>query len=463
MAEPLQTATALNLRQLGKSSGITMARQSLAMVVAFASSVVLARLLGPEGRGIFSVALLLPITAITLFNLGIGPASVYFIARGAYSPAEALRNNLVLGTLISLVAVAVGALVIHWGAGLLFPGVPHAVLYVSLIYIPFGLLARYLLAIVQGLQAFGAYNLIALASQLAGFVLSIMLVWLLGLGVNGALLALAAGQAVEVVSALYALRAYRVDSPGAALGPYVRALLPYGLATNVNRMVDFAVRHADLFLVNLYLGPSEAGIYVLAMALAERLSIVSASPAIVMLPRISALEGSDDVRLQLTPVITRHVLWSSLALSLLALALASVFVEIIYGPAFQRAAVVFQVVLPGTVLLSAAHVLASDVAGRGRPQVNARISLAGLATTLALDIALIPTVGILGAGWAFSIASAVSAILTLVYYCRSSRVPCTSVIFLTRSDLERLGRVMHTQLITRLRAGRTPEGASRGS
>ena len=306
----------LKLAQLGKSSGLTLLRQGLAMLIAFASSVLMARVLGPERKGIFSVALLVPTTAITLLNLGIGPATVFHVARGTVSPGEALRNNLKLGLAIGAAAILLALLVIERWSGQLFPGVARLDLYVSLVYIPFGLMAPYSIAVVQGQQDFRSFNAIALVSQTAGLLLCIVLVWALRLGVVGAILALASGQLVSVLASVYVLRNRLLERARVSTGASLRMLLPYGLSTNVSNMADFAVRHADQFLVNLLLNPTQAGIYILAAGLAERLAIMAASPSAVMLPRISELEGADAIRQELTPIVARHVLWSVTLFSL---------------------------------------------------------------------------------------------------------------------------------------------------
>ena len=440
----------LRLAQLGKYSGLTMLRQGVAMIIAFASSILLARVLGPELKGIFGIALLVPTTTITLVNLGIGPSSVFHIARGVYTPSQALRQNIKLALVLGAGSILLASLVIMIGAEHLFPNIAPKVLWLSLIYIPFGLLAAFSLAVIQGKQDFEGYNYVALGTQLCGFLLSVVLVWLLRLGVAGAILSFTGGQLAGFVGARFILG--RLDSPQEkdSLYEYVRKLLPYGVHSNVNTAADFALRHIDQFLVNLFLAPSQAGIYILATGLAERLAIMSSSPSALMLPRISELENSESIRERLTPIVTRHVLASAAIAGVIASTLASVLIESIYGSAFAAASAVFRIMLPGTILLSFTRVLASDIAGRGQPRVNASISLAGLALTVALDSILIPRHGIDGAAITYSVVSTSTALLTLCYYSRHTGVPWSDVAILKRSDVERLVRVARTQWIKRL-------------
>lgn len=439
-----------HLRAVGRDSGITMLRQSLAMGLAFINSIVLARVLGPEGKGIYSVALLLPSTATALLNLGIAPATVYYVAKGDFQAGRAVSNSVKIGLVLSTAAMAVSALVTAFASDALFPGVPETSLYVSLLYIPFSLVALYLLSIVQGLQDFRTYNLIAISTQVSALLMTFLLVWVLDMGVNGALLALPAGYFSGIMASSRALRTRsgRAKRQGLRFDPgYLRKVLPYGLTAHVSNVITFLNSHVDLFLVNLFLFPGEAGIYTLAIGLAERLSIVSSSASTVILPRISELEGSEGLRQQITPIVTRHVLAVTLVLSLLGTALSTIFVSLVYGPAFQRAAAVFRALLPSTITLSISRVLSSDIAGRGRPQVNARISAIQMVVSVALDMLLIPTYGIIGAAVATSVATTGGALIKLGYYSRTSGVPWKRLLVLDVNDMTRLARVVRTQSI----------------
>jgi len=450
-------SAALNLRQVGTASGITMLRQAVAMGIAFVSSVLLARVLGPEGKGIYGVALLLPSTATTLVNLGIAPATVYYVARGDFSPRQVAGNAIRMSIMLSALAIALSLAVTAFASDTLFPAVPVHLLRISLLYIPFALGNLYLLSIIQGLQDFGTYNLIAVTSQACTLAITILLVCVLNLGVAGALVGFSTGHLAGILATIYTLK-LRPRLTGRLRiwvgGDYVRKVLSYGLRAHLSNVITFLTNHADLFLVNLYRNPAEAGIYTLAVGLAERLSIVSSSASTVMLPRISELEGSEHLRQELTPIVARHVFLVTLVLSLLAALGARLFVRLIYGEAFESAALVFAALVPSTVFHSLSRVLSSDIAGRGRPQINARIAAVQMAVTIALDFVLIPAFGILGAAMASSIATTVSTLIKTIYYTTSFGITWRALFVFTKDDVERLGRIARVQgaaLIDRVR------------
>ena len=74
----------LGLKQLGKNTSLTLGRQLLTALLGLITVILLARLLGPGGNGIYQMVFLLPTMIVTLSNLGIGPATVYYVARKDY-------------------------------------------------------------------------------------------------------------------------------------------------------------------------------------------------------------------------------------------------------------------------------------------------------------------------------------------------------------------------------------------
>ena len=72
----------LELHKFARDSSYNFFRNMWKILLGLAISILLARGLGKENRGIFALALLLPNMLYTFMRLGIGAATVYYVGRG---------------------------------------------------------------------------------------------------------------------------------------------------------------------------------------------------------------------------------------------------------------------------------------------------------------------------------------------------------------------------------------------
>src|ERR1700692_1010516 len=91
-----------------KNTVATMSRQVLGVLLGLLVSVIIARVLGPNGNGIYTKITLLPTTLETLLNLGVISAGVYFVGQKKYEIKDIVKTNTYSGLLISMMTIVVG-------------------------------------------------------------------------------------------------------------------------------------------------------------------------------------------------------------------------------------------------------------------------------------------------------------------------------------------------------------------
>ncbi len=219
---------------------------------------------------------------------------------------------------------------------------------------------------------------------------------------------------------------------------YSRSVLSYGVKAHFSNVIAYLNYRADIFLLSLWIGVIPVGIYSVSVGLAEKLWLVSSSVSTVMLPKIASMEGREGDRLVLTPLVTRYVLWFSIAMGLVVALVAPWVVVLLYSDEFRESATVLRWLLPGVVLMSASKILANDIAGRGRPEVNSRQSAVALLINLGANAILIPQWGAIGAAAATTISYTFLSVAKLVVYCRMTGVSWLSVLFFTKTDVVRV-------------------------
>src|SRR5260370_4296740 len=107
-----------------QASTITFASRVAVFILSLVAGVILARALGPTGRGIYALALLVPSVLVLVANLGIGNALIYYLARRTYDAEKIIGQLISLALLLAVPPTIVQApFTALFGRGSL-PGVP---------------------------------------------------------------------------------------------------------------------------------------------------------------------------------------------------------------------------------------------------------------------------------------------------------------------------------------------------
>ncbi|WP_421911080.1 flippase [Marinobacter sp.] len=399
---------------LRRNIGMTLGRQILAAFAQLLIVVLIARQVGPEGNGFYAMAILLPTLMVNFLNLGVGPATVYYVSRREFTLPQVLVGNLKLGYVVSAVGVLVALPMIGLWGERLFPGVPSQLLYLGLLSFPLILLAAYLNTILQGLESFGAFNLTVLVPPYVNLTGVVIALYVLGFGVAGAMVAYIVGQLVGLALVLTLLRRTNTETEQLeipTLREYSRKTLTYGWKAHLSNILAFVNYRADIFLVNLLLTPVATGIYVIAVQIAEKLWMLSQAASIVLLPRLAAMHQSPRDRLALTNKGFWVVAGLTAAAGIVGAIALYWLIAPIFGKQYQEVWAAFVWLLPGIIAGAGARLQSNCIAAAGKPEWNMYVSVGVVSINLGGNLLLIPEHGIIGAAWATSIAYGFNAVV----------------------------------------------------
>ena len=74
--------------------------QILVFCLSFVSSIIIARVLGPEGRGLFSIVIMIPTMTVAMTNMGINVSNVFFIGKNKDPIGSIVGNALFYSLLV---------------------------------------------------------------------------------------------------------------------------------------------------------------------------------------------------------------------------------------------------------------------------------------------------------------------------------------------------------------------------
>lgn len=382
------------VRQLVHTLGTRVLLLPLGVVV----SALLARALGPGGRGELAAAAAFAATCMQLANLGLHTSNTYYVARDrALLPvltANTLVVSLGLGGLLAAGAAALGAL-----SPRLLP-VQGPLLVLALVWVPLGLAYMLLQNLLIGIEQVRTRNRIELLQGLAGLLL---LGALIGLGRVTAASAYAASLLALVLAVAWTLARLHAQlaGPARADAALLREHLGYGLRAYFTSLCAYLMMRVDLLMVKYMRGAEEAGYYSVAVGMADLVYMIPATLGLLLFPRLSAL---GDPRLQLRRAEQATLAMAALLVPLAAIAAiaAPAVIRLLFGAAFLPAAPAFALLMPGIVAYGSAFAI-SFLMSVGLPRAVLVIWGLLVASNVALNWVLIGRLGFVGAALSSSI------------------------------------------------------------
>jgi O-antigen/teichoic acid export membrane protein len=405
-------------RRLRSDAALAVATGLAIQAVIIITGTLVARMLGPDGRGYLAALILWP-WAITLFgNLGVPSAITYCIARDPSSSRAVARWGLGLALPQALVLTALQAL---WLLVILDgdPAQVRTAGWLTLALVPALLAQQYGLGLLQGHLRLRLFNGLR------------FLPWALyALGV-AALFAVGEDAIVPIIAVL--LAAFWVSGTACLVSglrfsrgekaPSVdrRFLVSFGLRGLGTSFSAVNVFRPDQVVLALFLAPADLGLYVVGLAFTNLPYFIAKSVGLITFPWVASRTEQADAR---------RTMWSLTWLTtgiaaVLVAGLAAVahwLVPLFFGNDFSDAVTVTYIVLPGMIFLSARRVLAEGLKGRGYPlagTLGELLSLAWVAVALAV---LVPLWDIYGAAIALSSSYVVSLVFLLVLAARQGEL-----------------------------------------
>jgi O-antigen/teichoic acid export membrane protein len=402
------TARTVGERGLRADVLLMVGAKVCALVLGTATAVIVARSLGPAGRGSLASAYALMTLLVQLGTLGIASANPYFAAHEPHMSARIASNSLWLAGGLGLTMLCAGLLLKLVAPGA-FVDVGWAELSVGMAAVPILLCSMFLQSILLADGRTGLYNGVEVGAALLTVLLLLTVLPLVGGGVLAAFALMVGPQAAALVVFMLAMRSHGrlFRRPDRALA---RRMIGYGVRTYLVTLLAYVLIRIDLLLVNGIQGARAAGQYSIAVALASALYMLPVSVSINLFARLA--RGSADRKTSLTVV---HLVGVGYLCICIAVApLAGPAITLLFGAAYRPAISLFLWLLPGIYCLGLLNVIAYHFAAHGMPRELIFVWLPGLALNLALDIVLLPNHGT----YVASIASTAAYAMVLVLHLR---------------------------------------------
>ncbi len=177
--------------------------------------------------------------------------------------------------------------------------------------------------------------------------------------------------------------------------PLARRILAFGTRAQLGSLMTLVNLRLDFLLLGGLAGSAVLGTYAVASRYAELLRLPPLAVYWDYYPRF-ARAGAATSAAQARSLVPRLGLVTVAGAAPLAVT-APFVIPFVYGAAFHPAVLAAQLLMVGLVGEGFGGVVTAFLYGTGRPGLNSVATAIGLATTVALDLLLIPRYGLLGA------------------------------------------------------------------
>ena len=419
-------------------------RQFIVCFLGAMAGVILARVLGVEGKGAYALVLLVPKMAVTLGNLGIRGANIYFLGKKEKEERNIIANSLFLAFIIGLFIIFIIFSPLREN---FFSGVPQNYLYFGIFSIPFLLLSSYFNGVIIAKDLIKKLVVKDVVINVISLLLLGLTVWYFKLGLIAALVVWFIILVVDAfINFVFVNQASRKIKWRFSV-PVFKESIVYGLKIYLGNLVQFLNYRLDMFLVSFFMGVRFVGFYSIAVSLAELIWYFPDSFATMLFPRVSSSSEKENNRF--TPLVTRNVALLLLIEILFILVTGRFVVWLLYGEGFFPSLRPFYFLLPGVLILGFGKILSADLAGRGKPVINAYISIVALFINISLNIYLIPKMGMSGAALASTISYTVTGILTIIYFIKLTGCKLSKILFVQKEDFAYYRDFINKKLLKR--------------
>ena len=378
---------------------------------------IVARALGPVGRG--DIALLTTISYLPaqLFLVGVEQANVNLASSEPEARPALATNSIIL-------AVVFGALAIGAVAGLIAV-VPSAggdtavpLRWLALASIPMLILQTYLLLLLRADYAFHVANAATLIVPIGNLTVNALLFALGVISVATAFATWVGGQALgTLIMAAYMQR--RLAGFGRPDAHLARRAIGFGVKAQAGRIMMLGNYKVDQWIVGAVAGSRELGLYSIAVAWAESLFQLPTAIAAVQRPwlvRASATDSADQ-----TARAFRITVLATIPLAAGIIAAAPFLCVVIFGEDFRGSIEQLRILTAGGFGIIALKLFGNALTAQRKPMLETAAIAAAFAVTIVLDILLIPPHGGLGAAIASSIAYTAGGVAVILIFTKACK------------------------------------------
>jgi O-antigen/teichoic acid export membrane protein len=373
------------LRSVGRTAAFNLTATGVSAI----TGVLIARWLGPSGRGDYAAVTAYFGLALVFFDLGLGPSVMFHVSKQKRAHADYVWTAMGLLVPLALVATLVSVIL----GVTVFGDSPsrRAGFLILPISIAVSFAAAPASSALQSLDL-GRWNLVRVSQPVVFCVLILSAHYVRTL--NVALIIIIMTVSLSFQTALAWWLYIGSCSPRGHFRPeHVRTMLRFGVLNMSSTSPNVMNNRFDQVVLAVIVSSAALGQYAVAATLS-----VLAAPLVGAFGNVAfpSLARGERVRETIRTATRGSLLVSFVGIALILVA-GPFIVPVLFGPGYQDVPRLLLVLAPGAIVVSVNQVLGDVLRGLGRPGAVAVCEWVGVISTIGGLALLVPHVGVIGA------------------------------------------------------------------
>ena len=278
----------LEVKQLIKNSSFSIINNILQLVLSIASGMIIARMLGPAGKGAFYLITQIISIGAVFFSIGLGPSLLFYLKQNAYTKNQAttfsLLYTLVITTVIFILFLFFKADFLR----ILKYSLTNGMLAFAIALIALNILINFLGYILMDNESgVKTWSIISVLGSILYILILFFLVYSFSIGVLGALIALLASclLRIGILSKYIFLHGFSFKKMPPA---FLKTTFKYAIGIFIGNLFLTGVYRIDVFFVNNILSVSQLGIYSASVNVSELLLLIPSAVGVALFPQLTS-------------------------------------------------------------------------------------------------------------------------------------------------------------------------------
>jgi len=406
-----------------------MSSNIFALILGLLTGIVISRVLGPEGRGLYTSVYVVPIIVISFVTFGIRRSAIFHIGRKLFDEEDIVSTIYSLLLITSSIGIIVSGIVYYFINNSDFT---YPIIILALLTIPVRLAVGYSRGIFLGKERFRYANQLKWMPVFLNLIFVAGFVWWAGFSVMGAILSIFVAYFIVAIYALVVINR-SIHIRLAFIKLIAKSMLKLGAVYALALLVMQLNYRIDILVLQQLSSFSEVGYYSLGVSIAERLWQIPFAMGIVIMSRSANVENEDELNNDVARMLRISFLIAIIAAIVLYF-ITPYLIPFLYGKRFIPSAEIVQMILPGILMFIIFRILNSRVAGMGKPQFAIYVFLPALIVNVFLNYIWIPKYGGLGAAMATNVSYILGTIAFLIIFSRLTKMSIIEIVGYKKED-----------------------------